>query len=142
MFKVLHVIFVSPTLQVSDGWLAYVLFHAYQLYACEQKYLRKQAHLSSWCLRYCLMKWSSLLMFKCLENLFENLETPLQSSSLICKVLPKQYDEISWKSYTHMLLIVVALSFVKLLWPREKFLWCYHDQDSRAHHIPLARLIW
>ena len=29
--------------------------------------------------------WSSLLMFKCLGNLFENLENPLQNSSLICQ---------------------------------------------------------
>ena len=29
--------------------------------------------------------WSSLLMFKCLGNLFENLENPLRSSSLICQ---------------------------------------------------------
>ena len=37
---------------VSYGWLAYVLFHAHHLDACEQKSLGKHAHLSSWCLRY------------------------------------------------------------------------------------------
>ena len=31
------------------------------------------------------MTWSSLLLFKCMGNLFENLENPLQSSSLICQ---------------------------------------------------------
>ena len=37
---------------VSYGWLAYVLFHAHHLDACEKKSLGKHAHLSSWCLRY------------------------------------------------------------------------------------------
>ena len=40
------------TLHVSYGWLAYVLFHAYHLDACEQKSLGKHAYLSSWRLRY------------------------------------------------------------------------------------------
>ena len=70
---------------ISYGWLTYVLFHAYHLDACEQKYLRKHTYLSSWCLRYGLMIWSSLLLLKCLGNLFKNLENPLQSSSLICQ---------------------------------------------------------
>ena len=38
---------VAPTLYVSYGWLAYVLFHAYHLDACEQKYLQKHTYLSS-----------------------------------------------------------------------------------------------
>ena len=41
---------------VSYGWLAYVLFYAYHLDACEQKYLGKYAHLGSRCLRYGLMR--------------------------------------------------------------------------------------
>ena len=36
-------------------------------------------------MRYGLMRWSSLLMLKCLGNLFKNLENPLQSSCLICQ---------------------------------------------------------
>ena len=38
---------VAPALHVSYGWLAYVLFHAYHLDACEQKSLRKYAYLSN-----------------------------------------------------------------------------------------------
>ena len=38
---------VAPALHVSYGWLAYVLFHAYHLDACEQKSLGKHAYLSS-----------------------------------------------------------------------------------------------
>jgi hypothetical protein len=88
------------------------------------------------CLRYGLMIWSSLLLLKCLGNLFKNLEKNLlQSSSLICQVLPKSYDDISWKPFTHMLL-VFALSFIKLLWPLREFFSCFHDQDSRALHLP------
>ena len=75
---------VASALHVSYGWLAYVLFHAYHLDACEQKSLGNHAYLSSWCLRYGLDDLRSLL-FKCLENLFENLENPLRSSSLICQ---------------------------------------------------------
>jgi len=37
----------SPALHVSYGWLAYVLFHAYHLDACEQKSLGNHAYLSS-----------------------------------------------------------------------------------------------
>jgi hypothetical protein len=74
-------------------------------------------------------------MFEFLWNLFENFENPLWSSSLICQVLPKPYDEISWKPHTHMLL-VVALSFVKLLWPLWEFFSMFHDQDARTHQHP------
>ena len=38
---------VAPTLHGSYGWLAYVLFLAYHLDACEWNYLGKHAHLSS-----------------------------------------------------------------------------------------------
>ena len=43
---------VPLALHVSYGWLAYVLFHAYHLDACEQKSLGKHAYLSSWRVRY------------------------------------------------------------------------------------------
>ena len=97
--------------------------------------LGNHAHLSSWCLRYGPMKWSLLQMFECLGNLFENFENPLRNSSLICQVLPEPYDETSWKPHTHMLL-VVALSFVKLLWPLWEFFSCFHDQDTRTSQHP------
>ena len=41
-----------PALHIFYGWLAYILFHAYHLDACEQKSLGKHAYLSSWHLRY------------------------------------------------------------------------------------------
>ena len=37
---------VAPALHVSYGWHAYVLFHAYDLDACEQKSLGNHAYLS------------------------------------------------------------------------------------------------
>jgi hypothetical protein len=98
--------------------------------------LGNHAHLSSWRLRYGPMKWSLLQMFECLGNLFENFENPLWSSSLICQVLPEPYDGTSWKPHTHMLL-VVALSFVKLLWPLWELFSCFHDQDTcTCQHPP------
>jgi hypothetical protein len=39
----------------------------------------------------------------------------------------------SWKPHTHMLLIVM-LSFVKLLWPLWEFFSCFLDQDTRTHY--------
>ena len=38
---------IPLALHVFYGWLAYVLFHAYHLGTCEQKYLEKHAYLSS-----------------------------------------------------------------------------------------------
>ena len=38
---------VASALHVFYGWLAYVLFHAYHLDACEQKSLGNHAYLSS-----------------------------------------------------------------------------------------------
>ena len=38
---------VASALHVSYGWLAYVLFHAYHLDACEQISLGNHAYLSS-----------------------------------------------------------------------------------------------
>ena len=125
-----------PALHVSYSWLAYVLFHAYHLDACEQKCLEKHAYLSSWRLRYglndmifalyCLSAWEIYL------KIWKTLcEAPLWYT----KVLPKPYDDVSWKPFTHMLL-VFALSFVKLLWPLGEFFSCFRDQVSRAYHTP------
>jgi hypothetical protein len=60
---------------------------------------------------------------------------------LICQVLPEPCDETSWKPHTHMLL-VVALSFVKLLWPLWELFSCFHDQDTCTPNILLAMLSW
>jgi len=68
------------------GWLAYVLFLNYHLDACEQISLGPHAYLSSWCVWYGLMTWSSLLMFKYLGKfILKKKEKNLQSSSLICQ---------------------------------------------------------
>jgi hypothetical protein len=40
------------------------------------------------------------------------------------------------------MLLVFALSFVKLLWPLRELFSYFHDQDWRPHHIPLAMLKW
>jgi hypothetical protein len=50
---------------------------------------------------------------------------------MIMKYLPRQYDMIQIQILSHMLL-VWALSFVKLLRPKLKFLSCTHDQDTRT----------
>ena len=91
----------------SYGWLAYVLFHAHHLDACEQKSLGKHARLSSWCLRYGLMKWSSLLLLKCLGiYLKKNGKILCKAPLWYAKVLPKPYDDISWRPYTLILLVL------------------------------------
>jgi hypothetical protein len=80
-------------------------------------------------------------MLECLGILFEKSENSLKSSSLICHSPTKPIWCSSWKPYTHMLL-VIALSFVKLLWPLWEFFSCIHDQDLCAHHhFPLALLL-
>ena len=123
---------VPFALHVSYSWLAYVLFHAYHLDACEQKSLRKHAYLSSWCLRYGLN--DMIFALYCLSAW----EIYLKICKTFAKLLfdiPKPYDVSVWKPYTHMLLVLHwALS--NCCDPREKFLSCFHDQDSRAHHIP------
>ena len=114
---------VAPALHVSYGWLAYVLFHAYHLDACEQKFLGKHAYLSSWRLRYGLN--DMVFTPYCLsarEFLFWKFVKPLQSSSLICQSPTKAIWCFSLKIlYTYA--ACLALSFVKLLWPlREIFI--------------------
>ena len=53
-------------------------------------------------------EWYDLrtLLFKCFGNLFENLENPCKAPLWFGKVLPKPYYDISWKPYTHMLLVL------------------------------------
>ena len=81
--------------------------------------------------------WYDLLslLFKCLGCYLKIWKTLCKAPRWYAKVLPKPYDDTSWKPYTHMLL-VFALNFVKLLWPLREFFSCFHDQDSHAHHIP------
>ena len=140
----------TPALHVSCGWLAYVLFHDYHLDACEQKYLGKHTYLSSWCLRYGLMIWSSLLLLNCLGNLFKNSENPLQSSSLICQSPTKA---IWWcilqAIYTYaaclcieLCQIVVTLEriFFMLSWSRFTCtpytpLLCFHEKLALYHFL-------
>jgi hypothetical protein len=50
---------------------------------------------------------------------------------MIMKYLKKPYDMIQIQTLSHMLL-VWALSFVKLLWPKLRFLSCTHDQGTRT----------
>ena len=119
-------------LHTLHGWLAYILFLTYHLDACEQISLGPHAHLSSWWVWYGLMTWSSLLMFKYLGKFIW--KKNLQSSSLICQSPTRAIWWIILKPLAHMLL-VFALSIVKLLWPLEEFFSCFHDQDTRAQYI-------
>ena len=115
------------------GWLAYALFLTYHLDACEQILLGPHAYLSSWCVWYGLMTWSSLLMFKYLGKFIWK-----KTLAKLLFDLPKSYQShiINYlENLTHMLL-VFTFSIVKLLWPSEEFFSCFHDQDSRAHYIP------
>ena len=100
-----------------------------------KKLLGKHAYLSSWCLRYGLNDMMFALYCLSVWELYLKIWKTLCEAPLwYAKVLPKPYVDTSWKPYTHMLL-VFALSFVKLLWPSREILSCFHDQDSRAHHI-------
>ena len=127
---------------VSYGWLAYVLFHAYHLDACEPKYLGKHTYQSSWCLRYGLMIWSSLLLFKCMGNLFENLENPLQSSSLICQSPTKAIWCFILKTfYTYAACLCIELCQIVVTLERNSF----HAFKIKIHvhtTYPLAMLLW
>ena len=108
----------------------------YHLDACERKSLGNHAYLSSWYLRYGLN--NMIFASFCLnagELYLKIWKTLCEAPLWYAKVLPKSYDDTSWKPHTHMLLIF-ELSFVKLLWPLREFFSCFHDQDSRAHHIP------
>ena len=122
-----------PALHVSYGWLAYVLFHAYHLDACEQISLGNHAYLSSWRLRYGLNDMISTLY--CLSAWELYLKNPLWSSSLICQSPTKAIWWYLLKTlYTYA--ACLALSFVKLLWPLGEFFSCFHDQVSCAYHTP------
>ena len=125
-----------------NGWLAYVLFHAYHLDACEWKYLGKHAYLSSWCFEVwfewfdlrscCLSAWEIYLKFW---------KTLCKAPLWYDKILPKPYDDSSWKPYTHMLLVLHwALSNCCDPWENSfhAFMIMIH-----VHTIyPLAMLLW
>ena len=94
--------------------------------------------------------WSSLLMFKCLGNLFENLENPLQSSSLICQSPTKA---IWWyflkTTYTYaaclcieLCQIVVTLERILFVLPWSRFtctpytpLLCFFEKLALYHSL-------
>ena len=124
------------TLHTFYGWLAYVLFHAYHLDACEHISFGQHAHLSSWWVWYGSMIWTLLLMFKCLGNFYlKNFKNGL-GKLLFHMPMSYQSHIISYFEKPYAYAACFALSFVKLLWPLEEFFSCFHDQDSRAHHIP------
>ena len=98
---------VAPALHVSYGWLAYVLFHAYHLDALEQKSLGKHASLSSWCLRYGLNDLIFALYYSSAwKHYLKFWKTLCKAPLWYAKVLPKSYDDLSWKPYTHMLFVL------------------------------------
>ena len=105
------------------GWLAYVLFLTYHLDACEQISLGPHAHLSSWCVWYGLTTWSSLLMLKYLGNFIWN----KKKLAKLLFDLPKSYQSHIMNHLENPIhiLLVFALSIVKLLWPLEEFFSCF-----------------
>ena len=110
------------------GWLAYVLFLTDHLNACEKISLLPHAHLSSWCLWYGLMTWSSLLMFKYLGKFIW--KKNLQSSSLVCQSPTKATWWVFLKNLsTYATCFLVELSLIVvthieihfiLLWSRSR----------------------
>ena len=133
---------VPLALHVYYGWLAYVLLHAYHLVACEWKFLGKHAYLSSWCLRY---GWNDMIFaLYCLSSWKIYLK--------ICKTFAKLLFDMPKSYQSHMMILLenhIHICCLFLHWalsnccdPWEKFLSCIHDQDSRAHHIHLAMLLW
>jgi hypothetical protein len=71
----------------------------------------------------------------------------LKNLKSLCKLLfdlPKSYQShiMSYLENLIHMLLVFALSLVKLLRPLEEFFSCFHDQDSYAHHTPLEMLLW
>ena len=62
-----------------------------------------------------------------------------KSSSMIMNTYQGHMTWYSNSNLSHMLL-VWALSFVKLLWPLLRFSSCTHDQDSRTHTNKLLTL--
>ena len=130
------------------GWLAYVLFLTYHLVACEQISLGQHAHLSSWCLWYGLMTWSSLLMFKYLGNFIWKKNT-CKAPLWFAKVLPEPYNELSWKPYTFAAClciehcqIVVTLGRILFMLSWSRFtctpytpLLCFHERLALYHFL-------
>ena len=120
-------------------WLACICFiPCLSPNACEQKSLGKHAFLSSWCLRYGLNDMIfALYCLSAWEIYLKICKTLCEAPLWYAKVLPKSYDVVSWKPYTHMLL-AFALSFVKLLWPsREIFFMLSWSRFTCTPHTPL-----
>ena len=134
--SVLYLLDMSPMVG------AYVLFHAHHLDACEQKSLGKHARLSSWCLRYGLMKWSSLLLLKCLGIYLK------KNGKSFAKLL---FDML--KSYqSHMMIFLEDLIHLCCLFCIELCQICCDPWENSFHtfmikiHVhtiyPLAMLLW
>ena len=130
------------------GWLAYVLFLTYHLDACEQISLGPHAHLSSWCVWYGLMTWSSLLMFK-YSGKFIFFKKTCKAPLWFAKVLPEPYNELSWKPYTFAAClciehcqIVVTLGRILFILSWSRFtctpytpLLCFHEKLALYHFL-------
>ena len=110
------------------SWLAYVLFHAYHLDACEQKSLGSHAYLSSWHLRYglndmifalyCLSAWEIYLKScKTFAQLLFDMPKSYQSHMMI---LLENHIHICCLSCIELCKIVVTLEnfLIMLSWSR------------------------
>jgi hypothetical protein len=122
------------SLHDSYGWLAYALFLTRYLDACEKISLGNSYLLSSWCLRYGLMIWSYHLMHEFLGIYLKILKTLCKAPLWYAAVLPRPYDVLVENLILICCLLIITLSFVKLLWPLWEFFSCFHDQDLCAHH--------
>jgi len=130
------------------GWLAYVLFLTYHLDACEQISLGQHAHLSSWCVWYGSMTWSSLLMFKYLgkfiwkKKLAELLfALPKSYQSHIINYLEKPYTYVACLCIEHCQ-IVVTLGRILFMLSWSRFtctlytpLLCFHEKLALYHFL-------
>jgi hypothetical protein len=97
----------------SIDWLACSLFLAHISVACEQISSGKHVHINGWLMRYGTMWWTLLSITKCLGCFtWKNSLT----SSLVMIFSHQSHMVFTLENLIHMLL-VITLSFVKLLWP-------------------------
>ena len=102
---------VPPALHVFYGWLAYVLFNAYHLDACEWKYLGKHAYLSSWCFEI-WFEWFDLrsCCLSAWEIYLKIWKTLCKAYLRYAKFLLEPYDDTSWKTiYTFAACLCIEL---------------------------------
>ena len=130
--SVLHLLYMFPMVGLHMFYSMLIILMPVN----KKKSLGNHAYLSSWCLRYGLNDMIfALYCLSAWEIYLKICKTLCEAPLWYAKVLPKPYDDTSWKPYTYMLL-VFALSSVKLLWPLGEFISCFHDQDSCAYHTP------